>query len=365
MKRTTRSMVVEKPGQIVMREFPIPAIGSEEGLLRIEMAGVCGSDPGMYRGKPSSLPIAYPLILGHEIVGRIEEIGDLAAQRHHAKKGDRVIVETAFGCGFCHACITGNYIQCESSLLYGHTIPCNRPPHLWGAYGEYLYIAPRAMVHKISEDLPAEAAVLICAVLGNAIRWLRNIGNVAIGQTVVIQGPGLQGLAGVIVARESGASRIIVTGLEKDRKRLALAREFGATDCIHVEKQDPVDALRELTRGAMAPIVMDVTGSPQGPPKALDLVAKGGTIILPSIYGADKAIPLILDKIVFKEVRVQGVLSQNRQSVLAALALAESRKYPIEKMVTHRLPLAEAERALRMVAGEFEEEGAIKVVLVP
>jgi len=81
--------------------------------------------------------------------------------------------------------------------------------------------------------------------------------------------------------------------------------------------------------------------------------------------GADKAIPLILDKIVFKEVRIQGVLSQNRQSVLAALALAEARKYPIEKMVTHRLPLAEAERALRMVAGELEEEGVIKVVLVP
>ena len=358
-------MVVEKPGQIVMREFPLPEIGPEDGLLRVQMAGVCGSDPGMYHGKASSLPIAYPLILGHEIVGRIEEIGELAAQRHKVKKGDRVIVETAFGCGFCHACLTGNYVQCESSLLYGHTIPCNRPPHLWGAYGEYLYIAPRAMVHKISDDLPAEAAVLICAVLGNAVRWLRNMGNVAIGQTVVIQGPGLQGLAGVIVARESGASRIIITGLEKDQRRFALAREFGATDCINVEKQDPMDAVRELTRGSMANIVMDVTGSPQGPVQALDLVAKGGTIILPGIYGSDKSIPLILDKIVFKEVKIQGVLSQNLQSVLPAIALAESRKYSIEKMVTHRLPLAEAEIALKMVGGELKEEDAIKVVLVP
>jgi len=365
MKRMSRSMVVEKPGQIVMREFPIPAIGLEDGLLRVEMAGVCGSDPGMYHGKASSLPIAYPLILGHEIFGRIEEIGDLAAQRHKVQKGDRVIVETAFGCGFCHACLTGSYVQCESSLLYGHTISCNRPPHLWGAYGEHLYIAPRAMVHKISDALPAEVAVLIGAVLGNAVRWMRQIGNVAIGQTVVIQGPGLQGLAGVIVARESGASRIIITGLGKDRRRLAMAREFGATDCINAEEQDPVDAVRDLTRGAMANVVMDVTGSPKGPVKALDLVAKGGTIILPGIYGADRAIPLILDKIVFKEVRIQGVLSQNLQSVLPAIALAESRKYCIEKMVTHRFPLAEAERALLIVGGELEEEGAMKVVLVP
>ena len=188
MMRMTRSMVVEKPGQIVMREFPIPAIGAEDGLIRIEMAGVCGSDPGMYRGKASSLPIAYPLILGHEVVGRVEEIGELAAQRHKVKKGDRVIVETAFGCGFCHACLTGNYVQCESSLLYGHTIPCDRPPHLWGAYGEHLYLAPRAMVHKISDDLPPEAAVLICAVLGNTVRWLRNIGNVSIGSEVEEEG---------------------------------------------------------------------------------------------------------------------------------------------------------------------------------
>ena len=365
MTRMTRSMVVEKPGRMAMREFPLPAVGPEDALVRIEMAGVCGSDPGMFRGKASSLPIAYPLILGHEIVGRIEEIGELAARRHGVNPGDRVIVETAFGCGFCHACLTGNYVQCESSLLYGHTIPCDRPPHLWGAYGEYLYLAPRAMVHKISEGLPAEAAVLIGAVLGNAIRWLRIFGNVSIGQSVVIQGPGLQGLAGVIVARESGASRIVVTGLEKDRKRLALAREFGATHCIRVEEQDPVEAVRELTRGAMAQVVMDVTGSPRGAAMALDLAAKGGTIILPGIYGSDKAIPLILDKIVFKEVKIQGVLSQNRQSVLPAIALAESRKYPLERMVTHRLPLAQAERALRIVGGELEDEGAIKVVLVP
>jgi alcohol dehydrogenase len=358
-------MVVESPGKMSMWEFAIPEIGNEDGLLKVEMAGVCGSDPGMFKGKATALRIQYPLILGHEIVGRIEKIGKKAAERHKVREGDRVIIETAFGCGYCHSCLTGDYVHCEAQMFYGHTIPCSEPPHLWGAYGEHLYIAPRAMVHKISDNLPAEEAVLICAVLGNAIRWVRIVGEASIGDTVVIEGPGLQGLAGVIVARESGAEKIIVTGLGKDRRRFELAREFGATHLVNIEQQNPVEVINEITHGAMADLVMDVTGSPEGAMKALDLVRKRGTIVMPGIYGAQKAIPLILDKIVFKEIRIQGVLSQDITSVLPAIKLAESRKYPLAKMVTHRLPLGEAEKAVRLVGGEMPEQEAIKVVLIP
>jgi alcohol dehydrogenase len=182
---------------------------------------------------------------------------------------------------------------------------------------------------------------------------------------VVIEGPGQQGLAGVIVARECGALNIIVTGVTKDRKRFDLAREFGATHCIDVEKEEAVEAVGEVTAGKMADVVMDVTGNPEGAIKALDLVGRGGTVVLPGLYGMDKEIPLVMDKIVFKEVRVQGVYSHNITSVIPAIALAESRKYPIEKMVTHRFPLEEAEKAVRLVGGEFEGEEAIKVVILP
>jgi alcohol dehydrogenase len=365
MSRKTRSMVVEAPGKMSMWEFELPRIGPEDGLLKIEMAGVCGSDPGMYRGKETRGPRPYPIIMGHEIVGHIEEIGNAAAKRHGVKAGDRVIIEYAFGCGQCYPCITGNYGQCESFLTYGNMISCKDPPHLWGADGEDLYNAPRAMVHKVSAELPPEAAVLICAVLGNAIRWLRTIGGVSIGNTVVIEGPGQQGLAGVIVARESGARKIIVTGLTKDRERFALAREFGATHCIDAEKEDPVEVVTDVTGGKMADVVMDVTGHPEGVIKALDLAGKGGTVILPGLYGGDVEIPLVMDKVVFKEIRVQGVYSHNIRSVIPAIAMAESRKYPIEKMVTHRFPLEEAERAVRLVGGEIEGGEAIKVVIIP
>jgi alcohol dehydrogenase len=244
-------------------------------------------------------------------------------------------------------------------------ISCKEPPHLWGAYSEYLYLAPRAMVHKVRKDLRPEVGILICAVLGNGIRWLRMIGGVSLGDTVVIQGPGQQGLAGVIVAKEAGARKVIVTGITKDRARFELAKTFGADEIINAEKTDPVEAVREITQGEMADLVMDVTGNPKGAVTAIDLVKKKGTVILPGLYGMDKEIPLILDKVVFKEVRVQGVFSHDFRSVIPAIHLAESGKYPLERMVTHRFSLKEAEKAVKVAGGEVEGEDSIKVVIVP
>lgn len=191
------------------------------------------------------------------------------------------------------------------------------------------------------------------------------IGGIFPGDTVVIQGPGQQGLAGVIVAKEAGAGKIIVTGMTKDKGRFELAKTFGADEIINVEKTNPVEAVKVATQGTMADIVMDVTGNPKGAVTAIDLVRKKGTVILPGLYGMDTEIPLILDKVVYKEVRLQGVFSHDFRSVIPAIQLAESGKYPLEKMVTHRFPLKEAEKAVRVAGGEMEGEDPIKVVIIP
>ncbi|OGP77238.1 MAG: hypothetical protein A2V86_00835 [Deltaproteobacteria bacterium RBG_16_49_23] len=363
--KTSRAIVLEAPGKMVLKEFPLPAIGPEEGLLKVEMVGVCGSDVGMYRGKATRAPRPYPIIMGHEIFGTIVEIGEEASKRWNLKEGDRAIVEYAFGCGECYDCKQGKYIHCEAMFTYGSMISCKDPPHLWGAYSEYLYLPPRAMVHKVSDHLPPEAGVLICAVLGNAIRWVQMIGGVSQGDIVVIQGPGQQGLAGVIAAREAGAKKVIVTGMTRDQIRFELAKTFGADEVVDIEKDDPVARVREITGGRMADLVMDVTGNPKGAITAIDLVKKKGTVILPGLYGMDREIPLVLDKIVYKEVRVQGAFSHDFRSVLPAIRLAESGKYPLEKMVTHRFPLKEAEKAIRVAGGEIEGEDPIKVVIIP
>jgi alcohol dehydrogenase len=365
MTGKTKSMVLEGPRIMKMWEFDLPEIGENDALLKVEMTGVCGSDPGIYNGKAFKAPRPYPIIMGHEIIGHIAEIGERFAKRNGLQQGDRVIVEYAFGCGECPACLVGNYGTCEKIYNYGSMISCKNPPHLYGGYGEYVYLHPRAMVHKVSKDISAEAGVLICAVLGNGLRWLRHKGNVSIGETVVIVGPGPQGLAAVIIAREAGAGKIIVAGTTKDSRRLDLARRYGAHHTVNVEKEDLVGAVKDLTAGRMADVAVDVSGSVHAAKGVFDLVKRQGRVVLPGLYGATKEASVVLDKIVMKELTVLGVFSQDVTSVIPSIALAESGRYPLEEMVTHRLPMAEAERAVQIAAGEFPEEEPIKVVLIP
>lgn len=361
----SKAMVLSAPGKLGMEEFPLPETGADDGILKVELAGVCGSDPGIYKGKTRGAPRPYPIILGHEIVGRIMEIGSNAKKRHNVKEGDRVIIEYAFGCGECPFCLSGNYIQCEKKYSYGSMISCKEPPHLFGAYSEYLYIHPRAMVHKIKESISSETAVLISAVIGNGVRWLTTSGNLRLGNSLVIIGPGPQGLAGVIAAKEAGAGPIIVIGMSHDTKRLEMAQKFGADVIIVSDKHDCVKQVYDVTRGKMADMVMDVSGNPAGAVLSLDLAANGATIVLPGLYGPKTSVPLVLDKAILKELKLVGVFSHNYPAVEKAIAIAGKNKYPLEEMISHRFPLHRAKEAVELVGGLNDKDVPLKVVLDP
>ena len=363
-KKNCRAMVLTGPEQLEMRTFDLPAIGEDDGLLEVELVGVCGSDPGIFAGRETFGPRPYPLIMGHEIVGRITRLGSAAQERLCVGPGDRVVVEYAFGCGFCEACQGGDYTTCLKHYFYGSMISCNPPPHLFGAYSEYLYLHPRAQVHKIGDGISPEVGVLICAVMANGIRWLRQIGGVSIGQTVAIVGPGQQGLAALAVAREAGAEKVFMVGLARDARRLDMARRFGADRIIVADRENPAAVVAEATAGHMADLVMDATGHPSGAELSLDLASRKGTVILPGIYKGKKA-SLNLDRAVINEIRMIGVFSHDFKAVNPAIGLARRGTYPFGEMITHRLPLSEAEQAIRMVAGQIPEEDPIKVVLDP
>ena len=360
-----RAMVVTSPGKMEPREFPLPQIGDDDGLIKVELVGVCGSDPGIFKGKATRIERPYPLIMGHEIVGRVVEMGAAARRRRGLDIGDRVIVEYAFGCGQCRSCLSGRYYTCEEYYTYGNLIGCTEPPHLFGGYSEYLYVHPRAMVHKIGDEISPEVGVLICAVLGNAVRWLRQVGGVALKQPAVIIGPGQQGLAGVIVAKESGAEPIIVVGLKADAERLELAKRMGADVVVMADEEDPVEAVAKATGGLMGAVVLEVCGHPSGAPSAISLAGHGGTVVLPGLYGAATEVPLKLDQAIFKELTIKGVYSHNFLAVEPAIKIARSGKYPLEELISHRFPLEKAEEAVRLVAGEKPEENPIKVVIDP
>ena len=364
MKTTCHAMVLTAPETLEMKTFSIPDTGDEDGLLEVELVGVCGSDPGIFKGLPTHGPRPFPLIMGHEIVGRVAKMGLSAQKRFGVKEGDRVVVEYAIGCGTCNACLSGLYTMCENKFYYGSMISCQAPPHLFGAYSEYLYIHPRAKVHKIGDEISPEVGVMISAVIANGIRWLRQIGELSIGQTVVILGPGPQGMAGVAAAKECGAGSIFMIGLEQDKDRLEMAKRFGADRVINADRDDPLTVIREATGGKMAHVVMDVTGHPAGAEMALPLTGRRGTVVLPGIYKRKKAY-LDLDHVVLNEIRLLGAYSQDFRAVIPAIKVAREGCYPWADMITHRFPLSEAERAVRLVGGASGGEIPGKVVLDP
>lgn len=341
-----------------MQEFPVPEAGKDDGVLEIEVAGVCGSDVFHYNSDNA------PVILGHEIVGRISDIGLDAQEAWGVAAGDRVVVETTFGCGKCERCRLGRYRVCTVSRGYGGALKADQPPYLWGGYGQYIYLPQTARVHRISEELPGEVAVLVCAVLGNGVRWLRTVGGVTIGDTAVIVGPGPQGLGATVAARESGARHIVVVGLAGDEARLAMARRLGATHVVAADRDDPRALVSDLTNGAMANVVIDVTNTAASPPLALDLVGSAGTLVLGGGAG-QKPSSLMTDRITAEEITIRGVNTHDSPAVKQSLSIAESGRYPLEEMVSHRFSVDEAERAIQTVAGEAPADGLIKVVMYP
>lgn len=361
---TCRAVVQTGPRSLELREMPLPEIGPDDALLRIEACGICGSDYEQYEGV---LPARYPVIPGHEPVGRIDRIGDRAAERWGVRQGDRVCVEALAPCGACPPCASGSTHLCTGRggiASYGF-ISINDPPGLWGGYAEHLYLPPAAVVHPISDSVDPAIATLFNP-FGAGLRWAVAMPNLQPGETIVILGPGQRGLTSVVAAKEANAGQIIITGLERDSAKLDLAREFGADLAFTVDTDDIRRGVREATDGRGADVVVDVTSyATSAVTLAVDLARRGGRVVLAGTKGLGNPVPdFFSDKIVVKELTLLGALGVDHASYERAVRLIESRKYPIEKMHTHTLPLDQAERAIRILSGDEPGEQAVHIALI-
>jgi threonine dehydrogenase-like Zn-dependent dehydrogenase len=343
-----RAAVQTGPLAYEIREFPRPSIGPDEGLLRVEACGICGSDVEQYRGHLVR-PGMFPLIPGHEPLGVIDEVGERAAERWGVQVGDRVAVEILRPCRACDYCLTGRYMSCPNrDGAYGMT-PLSREPALWGGLAEYMYLHPWAILHKVSKDLPPEIAVMFNP-LGAGVRWAAYLGEVGLGETVLILGPGQRGLTSVIAARARGAGTIIVTGLAKDEAKLALAREFGADHTINVEEEDVVERVREITGGAMADVVLELTPIATQPVlDAVEAVRHSGRIVLAGLKGG-KSVDLVTDRLINKGLTVRGAFGVNAEAYIEAIRIIESGRFPLEKMHSGKYELADTEAAIQALA---------------
>src|SRR6266545_7784274 len=283
MVEKVRAAVQTGPRAIELREFPRPQIGPDDGLLRVEACGICGSDVETYKGALGQDRL--PMVPGHEPLGVIEEVGERAAARWGVQPGDRVALEVLIPCRSCDLCLTGRYMACRDKRgVHGYS-PVSREPGIWGGYGDYVYLHPNSILHKVRGDIPAEVAVMFNP-LGAGVRWAVHLGGAGLGDTVLILGAGQRGLAAVLAARTAGAGTIIVTGLSRDAGKLALAREFGADHTIDVEAEDTVSRILDLTGGAGADIVLELTPMAVQPVlDAVHAVRWGGRVVLAGLKG--------------------------------------------------------------------------------
>lgn len=360
------AMVLTKPKTLEPREFARPSIGADDGLLRLEACGICGSDYEQYEGaQPQHEDYTpYPVIPGHEPLGVIEEIGAAARQRWGVREGDRVAMRSGYGCGRCEACARWEPRLCATrGGTYGYT-DVSKPPHLWGGYAEHMYLSPYSVMKTVDPRIAPGVAVMFNP-LAAGLSWAASIPKTAPGDRVVILGAGQRGLCCVIAAREAGARQVVVTGLGRDAEKLALARVLGADVTVDVEARDVVAAVREATGGG-AEVVVDTTPyAPQSLNHAIAIAVRRGRIVVAGLKGLRLAQEVPVDDIIYKELTVRGVLSMPVDETFRAIDIIEAGRYPFERMHTLSLPLEQAEDAIHALAGHIPGVNPIHLAIVP
>src|SRR5882757_5580156 len=280
-----------------IREFPMPEIPEDGALMKVEVAGICGTDVKLYKHPPSGAPV----IMGHENIGTIAKAGREFTRRKGFCEGDLVFVEHYVACGKCEWCHLGQYRHCENTdwrynpdaIRYGYT-SAEKAPHLWGGFAQYVYLPWNAVLHRVPKGVSAELAGLVTP-MANGVEWSLFDGGVGYDSTVLIQGPGQQGLSQTVICKQAGASLIIVTGTSKDAARLKVAKELGADYVIDVNKEDPLARIKEITGGKGVDVALDCTAGAGTIPMLLGIEAlkrKAGIIVAQGELAAFPNFPL-------------------------------------------------------------------------
>jgi len=342
-----------------LREFDLPRIGENDALLRVEACGICGSDYELFEGH---MPARFPVIPGHEPVGRIAAIGASAARRWGVREGDRVAVQAEFACGRCKGCLAGD--PCALGPGSHGFVSTAVAPGLWGGFAEIMYIGPSTVLLPMAGELEARIAALFNP-LGAGFAWGVSAPRLATGDSIAILGCGQRGLACVIAARLAGASEIFVTGLSRDSHKLELARELGADLAIDVEREDAVERVLSATAGRGVDAVIDTTPYATAPIlDALRMVRTRGRIVLAGLKGPNRLDGLATDEIALRQLEIRGVRAVDYASTQQAIRVIEQRLAPVERMHTHEFPLECAADAVRTLSGE-SGSGAIHVTVEP
>ena len=364
----SRAAVFLGPGRpFDLREYPVPDPEPGAAVVKIHLTNVCGSDLHQWRGDGGSSLPPGGRVLGHEMVGEIAALGKGVSTDSVGgplREGDRVVYSYFYPCRRCPACTRGHFSHCTHRIAH-YQESADTWPHLNGGFADYYYLRPGHFVFKVPDDLSDDLVAPANCALSQVIHSLKKAGF-GFGDTLVVQGAGGLGLYAVAVAREMGAEQIIA--IDALPQRLELARRFGADAVIalgqYATPEARVQRVRELTAGRGARVVLEVVGMPQVIPEGLQMVESGGTYVDVGIISAGFKVELQPSLLLRNNTRYLAV--NHYEPAVLDLALKflsrHQSRYPFDRVVSHRFPLARIDEAFQQAEWFGREPGKAGVL---
>jgi alcohol dehydrogenase len=350
--RTMKAVVFKGKNKIEIEEVPRPVPRAGEAVIRITTTTICGTDVHIVRGE---YPVKPGVILGHEPVGVISELGP--GVETHYSVGQRVIVGAITPCGQCFYCLNGNHSQCGGELggwRFGNTIN--------GAWAEYLLVPDaRANLASIPADLADEDVVLCPDIFSTGLSGAES-GNIRVGDSVAVFAQGPIGLCATVGARLKGAALII--GIDSNTRRLEVARRMGANVTINPVDGDPVAAIKRLTDGRGVDVAIEALGRQETFENALRAIRPGGTLSSLGVYSGKLVAPYEAFYAGLGDQKIVTTLCPGgKERMRRLMSMIHFGRVDLRPLLTHKFSLDDIEEALDLFS--HQRDGVLKVALYP
>ncbi|MBI4326671.1 MAG: L-threonine 3-dehydrogenase [Chloroflexi bacterium] len=323
-----------KPG-LWLEEVPVPGIGINDVLIRVDRTGICGTDLHIYQWDAwARQTIPVPMVVGHEFVGEIAEVGSNVAD---FLPGDIVSAEGHVVCGRCRNCLAGRRHLCKDTRGIG----VNRP----GAFAEYISV-PMTNVWHHRNGLDRDVAAIFDP-FGNAVHTALSFD--VLGEDVLITGAGPIGIMAAAIAKHAGARFVVVTDMND--YRLGLAKKMGATRAVNVQRENLQEVQKELGMKEGFDVGLEMSGSPAAFRDMIDNVCHGGKIALLGI--PHEPIAIDWNKVVFNMLTIKGIYGREMYETWYKMTVMLDSGLDVKPVITHRFPCTEFEKGFEaMLSGQ-------------
>jgi len=331
---------VYKPREIVIEDVPIPEIGEKDVLIKVQRAGICGTDVGVVQGKVSA---QLPVTLGHEFCGTIAKVGSNLLTNF--KEGDPVVSGGGWGCGECALCAQGKGLYCKDRFSLGRDAD--------GCMAEFIKVDYR-VVHRLPENVSFDEGQNMVNI-ACSVRAFKKV-PALLGKTVAIFGPGNAGLIMLQLFKMAGASKTVMVGTRDFR--LEMAKKFGANLAVNVKNEDPVKSILDWCPEGID-LVVEATGKSNVLEDCIAVLKPGGSIVVFGIF-SDRIKDFDPSFLYYKEAVVYG--SKGAAGAFKeAIQLLEEKKLQILPMITHRFALEETAAAFKVFEDKVPD--ALRIVI--